>query len=192
MRALILDGAEADDGLTALALAGLTAELEARGDAVEVIAGRDAVVAACRGCFGCWTRTPGECVVRDDAAGLLERYIAADLVAYVTPVTFGGYSAALKTLVDRIIPLLDPRFTRVRGEFHHRLRYQRYPQLVGFGTLPAADQGAERTFATLLARNGLNIHADAPAEVLVGPADADQARAAAARLLVSVKKGAAA
>ena len=192
MRALILDGAAADDALTAAAVAGLTAELEDRGCAVDRIAGRDAVVAACRGCFGCWTRTPGECVIRDDAAGLLERYIAADLVAYVTPVTFGGYSAALKRLVDRVIPLLDPRFTRVHGEFHHRLRYERYPQLVGFGTLPAPDMEAERTFRTLLARNGLNIHADAPAEVLVGPADAEKARTVAARLLAAEKKGAAA
>jgi multimeric flavodoxin WrbA len=192
MRALILDGAAAGDGLTALAVAALTAELEERGYAVELIAGREAAVAACRGCFGCWTRTPGECVVRDDAAGLLARYIASDLVAYVTPVTFGGYSAALKTLVDRIIPLLDPRFTRVRGEFHHRLRYERYPRLVGLGTLPAPDPDAERTFRTLLARNGLNIHADAPAEVLVGPADAAQARAAAARLQAALAQGVAA
>jgi len=192
MRALILDGAAADDELTALAVAGLTAELEERDYAVERIAGREAVVAACRGCFGCWTRTPGECVVRDDAGGVLERYIAADLVAYVTPVTFGGYSAALKRLVDRIIPLLDPRFTRVRGEVHHRLRYGRYPRLVGFGTLPAPDRDAMQTFGTLLARNGLNFHADAPAEVLVGPADAEHARKAAARLLAVLKQGVAA
>jgi multimeric flavodoxin WrbA len=192
MRALVLDGAEADDGLTGLAMAGLTAELEQRGYTVEVIAGRDADVAACRGCFGCWTRTPGECVIGDGAADLLSRYITADLVAYVTPVTFGGYSAALKQLVDRIIPLLDPRFTRFRGEFHHRLRYERYPQLMGFGTLAAADPEAARTFAALLARNGLNIHADAPAEVLVAPASAAQARAAASRLLAAATKGVAA
>lgn len=192
MRALILDGAAADDQLTAMAVAGLTAELDERDYAVERIAGRDAVVAACRGCFGCWTRTPGECVVSDDASAVLERYIAADLVAYVTPVTFGGYSAALKRLVDRIIPLLDPRFTRVRGEVHHRRRYERYPRLVGFGTLPAPDPDAVQTFGTLLARNGLNFHADAQAEVLIGPADAEHAREAAGRLLGILERGVAA
>ena len=66
------------------------------------------------------------------------------------------------------------------------MRYERYPRLVGFGTLPAPDPEAERTFGTLLARNGLNIHAEAPAQVLVGPADAGQARAAAVRLLTAL------
>ena len=185
MRALILDGGDAGDARTACAAEALAAELTATGYEVERELLRERDIRACRGCFNCWIRTPGECVIRDDAADILRRYIGSDVVAYVTPVTFGGYAATLKMMVDRVIPLIDPRFTRVRGEYHHRVRYERYPQLVGFGTLPAPDAEAEASFVELLRRNGLNIHADAPAVVLTGDPDPAAARAAAARLLAA-------
>jgi len=102
---------------------------------------------------------------------------------YVTPLTFGGYSSQLKKLLDRFIPVLDPRFTIVGGEVHHLLRYQRYPKTIGLGTLPSPDPDAEGLFAKLVARNGLNVHQTVEAEVLVGVTDPARARRSAERLL---------
>ena len=44
----------------------------------------------CRGCFGCWIRTPGECVIRDAMEDINRRTAAADTVVYLVPVVFGA------------------------------------------------------------------------------------------------------
>ena len=45
-----------------------------------------------------------------------------DLVIYLTPVTFGGYSSELKRMVDHQIQNISPFFTSVQGEIHHQRR----------------------------------------------------------------------
>jgi multimeric flavodoxin WrbA len=184
MRALVLDGSREGDSLTPVAVLGMTSALAGRADFVELVKPRELAIAPCAGCFGCWTRTPGECVIKDDARDVVGSYVRSDLVVYVTPVTFGGYSSQLKKLLDRIIlSVLDPRFTVVDGEVHHRLRYRRYPKTVGFGTLPSPDPDAERLFARLVARNGINVHQQSDVEILTGVTDPVSARRSAGRLL---------
>jgi len=183
VKALILDGSPEGDSLTPVAVLGMHSALAGRGTDVELVKLRELDIAPCTGCFGCWTRTPGECVFPDESRDVLRSYIASDIVVYATPVTFGGYSSQLKKLLDRFIPVLDPRFTVVGGEVHHRLRYRRYPMTIGLGTLSAPDPDAERLFLALVARNGLNVHQSAEAAVLVGETDPLSARSLAERLL---------
>jgi len=183
MKALVLDGCREGDYLAMEAALEMTTALAGRVDDVEVVILRELVISACTGCFGCWTRTPGECVLKDDAGKVLRSYVGSDVVAFVTPVTFGGYSSQLKMMLDRLIPLLDPRFTIVGGEVHHRLRYGRFPKTIVLGTLPSPDAGAERLFAGLVARNGRNMHQTIEAEVLVGVPDPPSARQCVERLL---------
>lgn len=184
MKALVLDGSREGDPLTPLAVLGMRLALEGRRAGVEHVKLRDLVIAPCTGCFGCWTRTPGECVFEDASRDIVRSYVASDVVVYATPVTFGGYSSLLKTAIDRImLPVLDPRFTVVGGEVHHCLRYRRYPRMIGLGTLPSPDPEAGRLFATLVARNGINIQQTSEAGVLVGEMNPEAARAFAERLL---------
>ncbi len=183
MKALILDGSLEGDTLAPMAVQGMNSALAGRADDVEPVKLRELAIAPCAGCFGCWTRTPGECVIKDGARDVLRSYVRSDIVVYVTPVTFGGYSSQLKKILDRFIPVLDPRFTVVNGEVHHLLRYRRYPKTIGLGTLPAPDPEAERLFMKLVARNGLNVHQTVEAEVLVGVTDPLSARSSAERLL---------
>lgn len=182
-KALVLDGSREGDSLTPVAVLGMASALAERVGDVERVTLRDLDITPCTGCFGCWTRTPGECVVRDSANDVLRAYVRSDIVVYATPVTFGGYSFHLKKMLDRFIPVLDPRFTIVGGEVHHRLRYRRYPKTIGLGTLPTPDPEAERIFATLVARNGINVHQAAEAGVIVGATDPESARQFAERLL---------
>jgi len=48
------------------------------------------------GCFGCWNKTPGTCVMKDDSAKIAKAVVNSDLLIFLTPITFGGYSSELK------------------------------------------------------------------------------------------------
>lgn len=159
MNATILNGALAGDGFVDGVQELLAGQLAAAGCQVRTWTLRDEKMAYCLGCFECWTRYPGLCRIDDAGREVTASLIGSDLVIYLSPVTFGGYSSELKKALDRSICLVMPFFTRIDGEVHHRPRYERYPGLVGVGVLPAADPEQERIFAALLGRNALNLHA---------------------------------
>jgi multimeric flavodoxin WrbA len=88
---------------------------------------RDMDLKYCRGCFGCWVKTPGECVVKDDTRKIRRQYINSDLALFASPVVMGFTSALLKRAHERFIPLIHPYFELVDGEMHHLSRYDKYP-----------------------------------------------------------------
>jgi len=72
------------------------------------------------------------------------------------------YSSELKKALDRVpCPVLLPFFAKIYGEIHHGKRYDKYPNLVAFGVLSNPDEESENTFATLVARNAINLHTTA-------------------------------
>ena len=75
---------------------------------VEILHAIDLNVKYCKGCYSCWTYTPGRCVIKDDMAEIMEKYLAADVVIFSTPVHTFGVSAPLKTVMDRLIPVSLP------------------------------------------------------------------------------------
>lgn len=163
MEAVVLNGTEGGDPALDAVYDLLSGELENRGWEVKPFLLRDMEIAYCRGCFGCWVITPGVCVIDDAGRDIARAIIQSDLVVYLTPVTFGGYSAGLKKALDRSIGLLSPFFMKIGGEVHHRPRYERYPRLVGLGVLERPDEESEKMFATLVQRNAINMHSPAHA-----------------------------
>ncbi len=87
------------------------------------------VIRQCIGCFNCWTKTPGKCVLKDDAERCLISIIQSDLVIFASPLMMGMTTGLMKRLNDRLIPLIHPYFSVVKGEIHHRYRYDQYPQI---------------------------------------------------------------
>jgi len=92
----------------------------------------------CTGCWSCWWKTPGRCVIHDDMETILPCVLASDVLMLATPVFLGLPAARMKQTLDRMIPLLHPYIELVDGECHHRRRYACYPKLALY-----ADTGGE-------------------------------------------------
>lgn len=85
----------------------------------------------CLGCFACWIKTPGKCIIRDDMAELLEKSMASDIVVYACPIYVGDVTGIMKDFVDRTIPLEKPNFSKNKnGIVNHVHRYEKYPRVV--------------------------------------------------------------
>src|SRR4030067_3147231 len=79
-----------------------TALLARLPDAETVIL-REQRIGNCAGDFLCWERSPGVCNTDDDNPLLAARVMQSDLLVYLTPVRFGGYSSCLKRIVGHQI-----------------------------------------------------------------------------------------
>lgn len=75
MRALVMDGCEPAPAGTTGPLASVWDAMEERGWQVETLHLWEMDIALCAGCFGCWVRTPGECVVADAARDVASAFM---------------------------------------------------------------------------------------------------------------------
>lgn len=104
----------------------------------------------CLGCFGCWVKTPGLCVVKgDEGASTVESMYRADLVVLGGSTPYGCFSPPIKSVLDRAIPLLLPYFRMYRGEMHHVPRYERLPRMLSlaFGEASEAEDATHLELA---------------------------------------------
>ena len=62
-------------------------------------------VTPCIGCYHCWTVTPGACRFQDDMPELLEHFLNANIVLCSTPLYYYSVSSAMKTFLERTLPL---------------------------------------------------------------------------------------
>lgn len=114
-------------------------------------------LAPCIGDFDCWTRTPGLCRTQDEAQEIARAVHDSDLVVFLTPLVFGGYSSVLKKAVDRLIPLIDSFFHQRAGLTRHLPRYEKYPSLLCIGLGDEPDEECKRIFSELAGGNAINL-----------------------------------
>jgi multimeric flavodoxin WrbA len=166
----------------------LCEELRAKCWAVDTKPLAEMRVRPCVGCFKCWVQTPGECVQNDDGRDVARAIAQSDTIAFLSPVTFGGYSSTLKHAADRMIPTISPLFQWVHGEMHHRLRYTPAKRFLSVGWQPDPDTDSANVFGDLARRNAANLHAPAwGSAVLHGGQSAAEQRGEIARLVAMVE-----
>lgn len=126
MKVLLLNGSPRGEGSGTLKLARAFLEglQDACGAEVETVHLIEKKILPCRGCFGCWTGTPGRCVQRDDMDELLPRYRQAELVVWCLPLYYFGMPSHAKAFLDRLLPSNLPRMEpRPQGGMGHPPRW---------------------------------------------------------------------
>lgn len=185
--AVLIDGFEQQPPEIESLLNLVQAEFGSRGVSLEIIHLRDLHIAYCQGCFKCWIKTPGMCIIADDAREVARKMVHADIVAYLTPILFGGPSHLLKKMLDRSISLVHPYFENVHGEYHHKKRYDKEFRIFVIGVLPQQNDSYAELFRSLITRNALNLRTDAYGTVVIDHTHStDDTRAAIATTLSSI------
>ncbi|MCL2446038.1 MAG: NAD(P)H-dependent oxidoreductase [Oscillospiraceae bacterium] len=113
-------------------------------------------VRGCTGCYCCWEKTPGKCVLNDDMAEFLPKIRQADVLITSFPLYACYFPGQLKCFNDRMLPLSTPYMDKEAEAGGHPMRFdemsklrQAYISTCGFWTA----QGNYDLFAQLFARN---------------------------------------
>jgi len=86
----------------------------------------DGTIHHCIGCFGCWIKTPGACIIRDKYGDMGEYLSKCQEVILISKCCYGGFSPFVKNVLDRSISYIHPYFAIRNGEMHHRRRYKNH------------------------------------------------------------------
>lgn len=110
----------------------------------------------CIGCFGCWTKSPGKCVIRDDAVKIYPLIAKSERLIYVSHIYCGSYDVTMKTMLERAIPVQKAFIRLYHGETHHvqRAVAEKKAVIIAYG----AETNSEKDiFKRLVARNAHNM-----------------------------------
>ena len=121
----------------------------------DVVVNADGKYAPCQGCFGCWTKHPARCHMKDSLQEVCRVIGKADELIIISENCYGGYSPAIKNVLDRSIGSSTPLSTYRGRQMHHTLRYGKHDSLkvYTYGDITAEEKA---TFELLAARNALN------------------------------------
>lgn len=112
----------------------------------------------CIGCFGCWLKNPGTCVIKDDFQDMGKKLSEANELVVISKATFGSYSSAVKNVLDRSISYVLPFFEIRNGEMHHGERYHNDLKItaVFYGNMTEAEKNTSKN---LVKANAINLNA---------------------------------
>lgn len=112
----------------------------------------------CIGCFQCWTRTPGQCVLHDGLEDVGTHLGNADSLVLISRCCYGSVSPEVKRALDRSISYVHPGFEVRAGELHHRRRYAN-KLAIRAHIYGAATEAERETMRGILKANALNFAA---------------------------------
>lgn len=109
----------------------------------------------CVGCFGCWVKTPGRCVVKDGYEDTPVKLHQAEEIVFLSRLRYGCISGAVKNVLDRCIGYVLPFFELSHGEMHHQRRYdeEKPVSFRFYGPSTPAERAQAEEYAAAVSRN---------------------------------------
>lgn len=80
-------------------------------------------IKSCLGCFACWNKTPGKCVINDDMGEVIKKLLWADVTVWSFPLYYFNVPGKLKSLIDRQLPMVLPFMVADSESGSHPTRY---------------------------------------------------------------------
>jgi multimeric flavodoxin WrbA len=90
----------------------------------DVVIGYTEKIHHCIGCYGCWIKTPGVCVIKDGYENIGQLFSKCDELIVISKCVYGSYSSFIRNVWDRSISYLLPYFVLKNHETHHKKRYK--------------------------------------------------------------------
>lgn len=110
----------------------------------------------CIGCFGCWIKTPGQCVIKDQYSNMGQLLSRCDELIIISKCIYGSYSPFIKNVLDRCISYISPYFIKRNGEMHHKRRYDNVISISTYFYGEDITQSEKETAKSLVAANAVN------------------------------------
>ena len=111
----------------------------------------------CQGCFGCFVKNPGQCVIPDNYQNQGEKFAHCDELVIISECIYGGYSPDAKIQLDRCLPYLHADFAIVDNEMHHAMRYDHDPLVKVYFYGENITDREKKSAEKLLERNSRNL-----------------------------------
>ncbi|MBL4930436.1 flavodoxin family protein [Clostridium paridis] len=112
----------------------------------------------CIGCFGCWIKTPGKCVLKDAYNNMGELLSKCDELIIISKCVYGSYSSFIRNVFDRSISYLLPYFEVRNNETNHQKRYNNKIKMIVHFYGNDITKNEQETAKALVTANGINFH----------------------------------
>lgn len=169
MKITVFNGSpKAERGNTAVMVQAFLEGARASGAETEVIYLAHKRIHPCTGCYTCWLKTPGQCVIPDDMSEILPKLRGSDLVVFATPVYVDNVTGIMKNFMDRLIPDADPYFAKDSGgECRHKF-HGKVPKIVVISNCGFPEQSHFQVLKLLFRRIARNMNTDLVGEIYRG------------------------
>lgn len=120
----------------------------------------------CKGCFSCWLKTPGNCIIKDDMKSILDEANGADLMVLASPLYIDTISGMLKVFLDRLIVTGDPHFSKTdNGESRHWKSQEKTPQLLILSNCGFPERSHFQALSLWIKRLAMNMQTELLGEI---------------------------